>query len=423
MDPALQRLTPLLGALTNHEKTRPAGRVWTLDGVRSLLDAAGAVEPPSPAVQVVGSKGKGTAAHYIAAAARSAGRRVGLYTSPHQVTILERVQVQGRHIAVEVLEHGLRRILARARDLEVPVTFFEAMTLAAVECFDAEGVDFGVWEAGLGGRLDATTALPAEATVLTSVELEHTALLGDTIALVAAEKAHAMRPGGVAFTVAEGEALEVFAAHAAEHGVRLFRYGVDYGAEDLAWDGEAWTFGLRPLLGPARPVRLEGASAVEVPLAATAGAVVSWLLSRDDFTVARPPLPGRFERVTHKGKALILDGAHTPGSMGALGREIARRWPETKVDLLFASAADKRWQEGLSELLPVVDRVWVTGLDGVPFLDPEVAAAWLRQRGVTVETVADAATGLKRLRAREGSGLITGSYYLVGAVRQTLGLA
>lgn len=418
----MERLAPLLERLTNHEKTRPTQREWSLDGVRKLAACAGAPKPPARAVQVVGTKGKGTLCHYLAAAAATIGRRVGLYTSPHQVTILERIRVGGRMVDVEVLEHGLRRVLARARDLEVDVTFFEAVTLAAVECFDADAADFAIWEAGLGGRFDATTAMPVDATLLTSVEIEHAALLGDTIAAIATEKAQAMRSGGTAFCAAEGEAAEVFAADAAARGVRLFQYGRDYGAENLAWIDGAWTFDLRPLIGPPFAVRLEGAAEVEVPLAATAGAVLCWLESRAEVELARPALPGRFEVVGEGASRLVLDGAHTPGSMAAVARELARRWPGEKVSLLFASAIDKRWQEALLQVLDHVEEVVVTNLQGVPSVEPAVVLEWLGERGVPATAVHSVAAGLARIKKARRPALVAGSYYLVGAVRQRLGI-
>ena len=125
----------------------------------------------------------------------------------------ERLRVAGEHVPVEVLEELLQDVLAV--DPERPPTFFEAMTAAAVEWFAREGVDLAVYEVGLGGRHDATTAIPVEAAIVTRIELEHTEVLGDTIAAIAGEKAPVIRAGGLGVTGTTGDALAV---------VRRYRY-------------------------------------------------------------------------------------------------------------------------------------------------------------------------------------------------------
>ena len=187
MDPAASKLAPLLDQLVDYERTRPTQREWDLTAVQRLLRRKDATPPCRPAIQVAGSKGKGTTAAYLDALVGAAGLRAGIYSSPHLVTLCERIRIGGASIRVERLEEVLASLLAVAGDR--PPTFFEAMTAAAVECFAQEAVDLSIYEVGLGGRFDATTAIDVDAAIVTRIELEHTEVLGDTIAAIATEKA------------------------------------------------------------------------------------------------------------------------------------------------------------------------------------------------------------------------------------------
>src|SRR5688572_4103315 len=199
--------------------------------MQRLLCRPGAPPAVRPAVQVGGSKGKGTTCALLEALVHGSGRRSGVYTSPHVTTLLERIRIGGRDVTVDELEPLLRDVIGAPTGERAP-TFFEAMTLAAAAAFARDRVDLAIWEVGLGGRHDATTALPIDAAIVTTIELEHTDVLGDTIAAIAGEKAPIVRPGGIGFTGASGEALAVIRAHAASVGARLFVLGEHFGVRD-----------------------------------------------------------------------------------------------------------------------------------------------------------------------------------------------
>src|SRR5688572_28305011 len=146
--------------------------------MQRLLQRSGARPCVRPAGQVGGSKGKGTTCAMLEALALASGGVAGVYTSPHVTTLLERIRIGGADIAVGQLEPLLRDVLAAPAGERAP-TFFEAMTLAAAAAFAQRGVDLAIYEVGLGGRFDATTALPIDAAIVTTIELEHTDLLGD----------------------------------------------------------------------------------------------------------------------------------------------------------------------------------------------------------------------------------------------------
>lgn len=420
MDPAAERLQPLLAQLVNYERTRPDRRLWDLATMRALLTRPGATAAPRPAVQVGGSKGKGTTCAFLEALALAAGKGVGVYTSPHTETILERIRCDGRQITVDELEPLLRRILAMPVGDRAP-TFFEAMTVAAAEWFAARNTALAVYEVGLGGRHDATTALPVDAGIVTMIELEHTDVLGDTIAAIAGEKAPVVRPGGVGFTGTEGEALAVIRAHCAANGARLFVLWEDFGIRNPRWAPDGFRGHLWLPDGRDLPVFLPDATGFEVSAMALAAAAFTHLLPDAPLQLdplPRPRLPCRFEVLQDvDGEVLVLDGAHTERSLGAVADELLRRFRGRRAAVLFASATGKRWREGLSALLPAADRFVVTELSGTSSEDPAAIAAHLAGRGVPCEVATDVESGLAALRRWPGPRLVAGSFYLAGQVR------
>ena len=146
-------------------------------------------------------------------------------------TLRERIRVAGASVPVDALERLLDELLAV--DAARPPTFFEAMTAASVEWFARSGVDLAVYEVGLGGRHDATTAIEVDAAIVTRIELEHTEVLGDTVEAIAGEKAPVIRPGGLGLTGTTGGALEVVRRHARDVGAELLVLGEDFSVRGL----------------------------------------------------------------------------------------------------------------------------------------------------------------------------------------------
>lgn len=422
MDPAAVQLAPLLDQLVNYERSRPNQALWDLAAMQRLLARPGAAAPPRPAVQIGGSKGKGTAAAMLAMLAGRAGLRAGVYTSPHVDTLLERLRIGSDTITVARLAPILRDLLATAAD-RAP-TFFEALTAAAVQWFAEERVDLAIYEVGLGGRLDATTAVPVDASLLTTIELEHTDVLGDTIAAIATEKAAIVRPGGLGFTTATGEALAVVQDHARRVDARLLVHGVDFEARLQRDRGDALLGDIRLPTGGMLPFALRDGALYELPALAMAAACLSTLspsLVLELRDLPRPQQSCRFELIADDdGATWILDGAHTERSIAAVAAELERRWPGQRPQVLFASASGKRWRESLSSMLPVADRFLVTEVTGTSSEDAAVIVAHLCGLGVMAQRVDDVEHGLAALRAHDGLRLVIGSFYLVGAVRRLL---
>jgi folylpolyglutamate synthase/dihydropteroate synthase len=242
--------------------------------------------------------------------------------------------------------------------------------------------------------------------------------------LIAAEKAPVIRPGGHGFTGATGAALAVIRAHCAQIGAGLAVLGEQFGLRDVTWAadgarGRLWLPG-----GLERSFWLPQATAFELPALALAAAAFWRLLPAAPLQldpVPRPQLPCRFEVFAEPdGEVLVLDGAHTERSLAMVAAELARRWPGHRAAVLFASAAGKRWREGLSALLPTVDSFVVTELTGTTSEAAATIAAHLATVGARCDVAPDVATGLQLLRSRPGPRLVVGSFYLAGQVRQSV---
>ena len=184
--------------------------------MRALLDALGEPQRASRAVHVAGTNGKGSTASLAASVAQAAGLRVGLHTSPHLVSLRERMRVDGEPASEAWLDAAVAR-LADALDEGGP-SFFEATVALSLAYFAERGVDLAVVEVGLGGRLDATNVVEPVVSVVTHVGLDHTELLGETVELIAVEKAGIARPGVPFLHAVEGPAADALEVEAARRG-------------------------------------------------------------------------------------------------------------------------------------------------------------------------------------------------------------
>lgn len=359
-----------------------------------LLMTALDLQAPPKSVHVVGSNGKGSTAAMLAAGLRAMGERAGLFVSPHLEEFRERISVDGEPIGTE----AVAATLARWRGAPLPLRpgFFEWALALALEHFAREGVTAAVIEAGIGAARDATLAVePVVLAVLTSVALEHQAILGDSLAAIAQDKAAALRPGVPAVTAAEGEALAVVRQVAALRGSPLY-----------ADDGQTPLFSLPEAFAP---LSRENPSRYRNARLAAAGLR---LLGADEAAVARavasPPLPGRREPFALRGRTVLLDGAHNPAACAALAATLAPGFT-----LLFGALGRKQGEASLRALEPLARAVFVTDVASEPSALAGPGRVHLNEPEAAL---------LAALEATPAGGtlLITGSFYLAGALRPRL---
>jgi dihydrofolate synthase/folylpolyglutamate synthase len=396
-----------------------AGMQPGLERIEGLLAALGHPERRYRLAQVAGTNGKGSVAAMLAAVLRAAGLRVGLYTSPHLVSFRERIRVDGVAIAEDALVDGveaLGTLLARA-----DASMFEATTALALDHFAREAVDLAVLEAGLGGRLDATTVGHPEVAVITSIALDHQAWLGDTLAAIAGEKAAILRPGIALGVVAAQapEAAAVVARHAAAAGVPLLVEGRDLtvtvraaSPEEQRLDcaGPDWRLDdLRLALGG---VYQPGNALLAVAAARRLGAGEAAIRAG----LARVRWPGRFD-VLEADPWLVLDGAHNAAGARALAGSLAAVFGAAPVTLVFGTSADKDAAAMLAALVPPATRVILTASSSPRAADPGDLRG-LVPAPAAVETAASAADALGRAAQAPRTPVVcvAGSLFLVADV-------
>jgi len=409
---ALARLLALRGG--EHAGMRPG-----LARIEALLEALGNPEQRYTLVQVGGTNGKGSTAAMLAAVLRAAGRRVGLYTSPHLVSFRERIRVDGEAIAEDDVADGFDALATLVARLDA--TMFEATTALALDHFAREAVDVAVLEVGLGGRLDATTVGEPAVAAIARIDLDHQEVLGSTLEAIAREKAAIIRSGIAVAAAQAPEAAAVLRARAAETGVPLQMEGrelaVRVTARDLAGQtlelaGPGWRLDAAriPLLGTFQPSNALLAAAAARALDVDAAAIREGL--------ARARWPGRFEVLRAGDRHVVLDGAHNPGGAHALAASLAAWFDDTPVTLVFAAFRDKDAAAMLAPLAARARRVILTASSSPRAAAPEALRAHVPAGVAQVETAPSAAQALALAERPPRTPIlcVAGSLTLIGDV-------
>ena len=424
-----------LHSLIDYEKMRLeryTPETHNLARVRQLLAAAGNPHTRFPAVHIAGTKGKGSAAAMCEACLRAAGYHTGFYVSPHLHTFRERIQVDRRKIArdkVVALVEEIRPLVER-----VPgVTYFEAITAMGLLYFARSEVDVAVVEVGLGGRLDATNILMPDVSVITSLSLEHTYLLGDTLAEIAYEKAGIIKPGiPVVSAPQRAEAIKVIKAISQERESPLTEIGRDWDYEPGPADLDGQAFAARRITGGSSELdgehwipllgrhQLENATSVIAALD---------IIRQRGFCIPAEAVrqglrnvywPGRME-ILSREPLVVADGAHNPYSAQTLREALEEWFPGQRWVLIFGASADKDITGLLRTLLPISDYVIVTRSDHPRAAAPVELADAVASVGGGAEVSVNVRKSLRRGLAMiepDIGLLVTGSIHLVADARE-----
>ena len=423
----------------------------SLEGVTDLVGALGRPNDSFASIQITGTNGKTSTARLTAALLRAGGFRTGLYTSPHLERYPERIEVEGTVVsdaefarAVSAAAHAAKQL--RGEDsFGTPAGFteFELLTAAALWLFAELGVDFAVLEVGLGGKWDATSVVSPSVAVITGVGLDHTAILGDTLEQIAADKAAIIRPASTPVLGPGTDGLDsVFLRRAAEVGThaRAVREGIGFSPvpEDL-------TVRYRVIQRPDAPggttildvdgvhARYEGlalaapsyqAANVATAIAAAEAALGRALdTSRAREALATVTLPGRFELLRAR-PAVIVDGSHNPQAAAVLADAIREAFPEParRPTVLLGVFADKDARGIVSALAPVARTLAVSQPQSPRALPTNELA------GLVAEVTGKSARAFDSVReaiavlATESAGplVVTGSLVTAGEARSAL---
>jgi dihydrofolate synthase / folylpolyglutamate synthase len=422
-----------------------------LDRMTELVGLLGEPQRSSPVIHITGTNGKTSTARMTDALLRARGLRTGRFTSPHLVSIRERIVVDGAPISPERFVAAYEEVIPYVKLVDerhpAAMSFFEVLTGMAFAVFADTPVDVMILEVGVGGRLDCTNVADGVVAVITPISLDHTRLLGSTVEEIAAEKAGIIKAGAVAVLAQQPlDAAEVLLRYAVEVGATVAREGVEFGvlSREQAVGGQQLTLrGLRgtyedlylPLFGLHQAANAACAlAAVEAFAGVTddAGALDANLVREAFATVSSP---GRLE-VIRRSPTIIIDAAHNPAGMAATVAAIEEVFSFARLTGVFAASGDKDVPGILAELEPLLTDIVVTRNSSDRSLDPEQAAELAaeifgedRVRSASrLDDAIEAAVALADEAVAEtgpGSGgvLITGSVITAGDARRLLGPA
>lgn len=397
-----------------------------------LLDALDNPERAFPSVQIAGTNGKGSTAAMLDSICRAAGIKCGLYTSPHLVSITERIRVSGVEITQQdfaacatTVRYASEQLLAD-KQIEALPTFFEQLTAIALVAFRNASIELAILETGLGGRLDSTTAAKASIIAITQIALDHQEYLGHTLESIAAEKAAIIRRGvNAVIARQEPEALQVLLKRCEETGVTpvlengahtvdgntpdgKFRVTFDTGADHY----ESVLLGLR-----GRHQIDNAAVAIQLAelLRLPHSAIVTGIETASH--------PGRLEMIPHQ-PPFLLDGAHNPAGCQSL-RAYLEEFGPASLTLVFGAMADKPYGEMLDVLEPLATHMVLTRAADTRAASPEVLRKAMKRKSgsVRISLASNSIDALhEALNASEPGGWIcvTGSLYMVGEFRDLL---
>lgn len=415
-----------------------------LDNTKRLLSLLGNPQNFFKSVHVAGTNGKGSASAMIASVLRIAGRKVGLFTSPHLVSFTERIRIGNVEISeqeVVELTNEVRKVVEEDKKRYQPdfsPTFFEVVTATGFLYFKRKGVEWAVVETGMGGRLDATNVLVPEVSVITGIGYDHKEFLGRTLKEIAAEKAGIIKEGvPVVSSLQEPDAMGVIREKAAEKKSPLFVYGEDFLSRNKGSDMSGVTFDY------------EGGSRLEnisVPLcgmhqmenASVAIKAVELIMRKEaiDYHHVREGLagirwPGRMELIKDNGYSydILIDGAHNPSASAALARSLKEYFLPfyDTVILIMGVMSDKDMIGIMQPLLPLASEIIFTATDYERASSPEKlnenAAAMGFDSKVThsVKEALELAETLTRESSQRTVAVIAGSFYTIGEAKLILG--
>jgi dihydrofolate synthase / folylpolyglutamate synthase len=402
---------------------------YSLRHVEELLNRMGNPQLATRTIHIAGTKGKGSVAAMIAQVLSSSGYKTGRYTSPHLHNLRERITIDGNLISEADFAAAMAEVKPFIESMKQDtsfrqLTYFEALTALAFAYFQKKQVDFQVLEVGLGGRLDATNVMANPAVcIITSISLDHTQILGNTIGEIAREKAGIIKSGcWVVISPQTEEAASVITnicrerkAKAVQVGkdITWHKIGSDLHQQSLVIEGRTNKYQVNiPLLGD---FQLENAAAAVAALE---------ILSSEGFAISTADIaqglaqvkwPGRFQ-ILQQYPTVLVDGAHNVASMKRLVNNIKAYFAHKRIFLVFGTSCDKDIPGIINELVPLSPRVIVTQASHSRAAPIPTLVAEFTKRGIepeTRETVTEAISRALSLAGRTDIICVTGSLFVV----------
>ncbi len=397
-------------------------------GLARVSEVLGRLDPRRPdlVLHVAGTNGKGSCVTMLEAFLRRRSLNVGCYTSPHLQKYNERIRINGKDCTDAEIVAAFERVEAVRED--VPLTYFEFGTLAALCVFESRGVDALVLEIGMGGRLDAVNAVDPDGGIITNVSLDHCEWLGHDVETIAVEKAGILRPGRP-FVFGSANLPRSVVRRAKEIGADLRVAGRDYRVEHAAPPGAGWAwFGRRSKISGLRPpslgatVQIENAAAV---LALLEALDMDELLQKDTINavLGSLSLAGRWQTV-HCGRDWLLDVAHNADSARVLAESLQAAYAKRRIIAIIGMLSDKDVEAVVQPLRRIVDSwIAVTARSprAKPALELATTVAEICNKPCLVADSIELALNEAGQRAHtDDITLVCGSFYVVGPALDAL---
>jgi len=399
-----------------------------LENIRTLLNALGDPQNSYLKVQVAGTNGKGSVCAFLGSICREAGINTGIFTSPHLISVTERIQINGRDITEDEfaiyagkVRNAAEKLLAEGK-LEYRPTFFEQITAIALTAFAEAGIRLAILETGLGGRLDATTAARAEIAAITQIDFDHQEYLGQTLTKIASEKAAIIHDGSAVVVGGQNhEAGTLIRKRLAQLGIEA-RLGDDVSVEA---DGSGIRFKTAFEMYQAGRLGLAGRHQLE-------NAKVAILVAetlKGHFPISSQDIIDGLENARHPGRLeyqgrYLFDGAHNIGGATALVNYL-KEFEKRSITIVFGAMRDKEIAEIATILFPLAARIVLTEPENSRSQSYEELLEQIpddisRLNVFAADSVEKALTIAETMTPDDGIILVTGSLYLVGEVKQVL---
>ena len=402
---------------------------YSLAHVEELLKRMGDPQLAARTIHIAGTKGKGSVAAMIAQVLSSSDYKTGLYISPHLLNLRERISIDGTLISEDEFAAAVAEVKPSIESMKRDtgfrqLTYFEALTVLAFAYFKKKRVDYQVLEVGLGGRLDATNVAWPIACIITSVSLDHTQILGNSLEEIAREQAGIIKPGcWVVLSPQPEEAGSVISDICNEKKAKVVQVGKDItwhkighdlSHQSLVIEGRRHNYHVTiPLLGD---FQLENAAAAVGALEILASAGLA--ISAADIAkgLARVKWPGRFQ-ILQQHPTVLVDGAHNVASMKRLVSNIRAYFGHKRVLLVFGTSCDKDIPGIINELVPLCPQVVITQAAHSRAAPPSTLATEFSKLGIEAEIAESIPQALSRALFKADRAdlvCVTGSLFVVG---------
>ncbi|KKO51321.1 bifunctional folylpolyglutamate synthase/dihydrofolate synthase [Paenibacillus sp. DMB20] len=414
-----------------------------LDRIKALMEMLGNPERRLKFIHVAGTNGKGSTCAFLTRVLIQSGYSVGTFTSPYITKFTNRFQYNGEDIPEETLLRLANRLYPLVQEIAGgelgSPTMFEVSTALAILYYAQESVpDVVVWETGLGGRMDVTNIVHPVVSVITNVGMDHTDILGETVAEIAGEKAGIIKPGvPVVSAVTQPEAVKVIKEAAARNRSTLYLAGEQFSYRRLGGDEEGQTFSFS---GPFREAEIRIGLQGEHQCANAACAMMTLEVLRHymAFVIEKEDLnkgfletrwAGRLEQVGSSPR-IVLDGAHNPEGAESLAKSLPQIYEYRKLNLMMGMLANKHHEPYLKHILPIVDTLILTEPDFRRKMDANALRNIVEQirekyakQTLQIIIEPDWKNALELLKSRteaEDLGVVSGTLYLIADVRSSL---